>query len=1275
MTATNMDTMTFVSQIHPTANEVRRSVPFKLENEEVDEIAELRYKLTKAKNETVQLVAKYNEELSSCQSQVAKLRSEVEKGEAVRQSLEYELAVARKQCGMERIALQEEKENSYVKQELFKAQIEELQKKMHTIEENFQSTQFGWQEAQKRLESDLKDRDLVIENYKKEQRVLMSEKASLETHTQKETVVTQELHQRLNELDREKNSLLDTVRRQKSEIAFGLEREDRLKQELEAAGQRVKRLEESIEAERAAHLESKFNSEIIQLRIRDLEASLQVEKSNQAQTSSDLDLIKSQFREVEKAYGREKSTAEELADKLHKLEKEYSYMVNEFKAEMEKRNQMITDLSMKLKTSEESLAVMEEDLEKSKKCQLSLEEAYGCNVRELQTLVESFNTLSHRQSGTHSDKDKAAGPAVLEALRHTLTGFQNKLESTSNELETKQRVCAGMKEELESSKQRIHTLRINLENIRSEELVSKKEFQSLSAAYSERESQVAQLQTELVKTRDTWEKEKLRALEAEQEIQKLTRIFQKDAEEKFTFLHGLYQRLVAGCVLLKEPESMMGNFSWPELCIILQENVDALISDLQRANEKVSHLEYACKNKADVLRDLQKKHEDSLDRLTQQMKEQQNSWQQKTKDLEQHYSVLLGEINSRAQKYQRIAEKSKDKISIYEKTKDQLALENVQIRNLLISTEKDHKSLLAACALMAGALYPLYSRACTLAAERNFLQDQMNIYVDVQREIRQLVQALSDSEVKRNGDSKRRPKYSRCMKYVFRRGVIVVLAANRLQQLGRSSRTLFTWMEDMNKGPSLLVCPVGGQSSKTLRPQNELMRCQEAWKWITSTDLLSAIITSMYDLLGVLNEKDPDSRSQRPLIDTTRNCFSKLMSKLNVASEARGVEPQRYCISVDTGSLVHRLMCGLHKVSLQTSAMDFTSTTPIMKCLAALKKQILGFTQRLHTAEVERRSLRRELSDIKQKISEISSDVGSTENPKAQKTTFQQSKVVPYEKFRMVFSELNGALLREQEAQILLTEQSQQLLELNHKIELHSQEEAEKDQTLSEAVKGLSETKMELRRKDQSLHQQNRQLTQLEQDKRRLEESISRAESALRTADREKEVITNYMKSVAAEFQKMRDQTSLSRVATSLQDFAFQLPKLSPKIFEMKGYTGGSDFSACQNMIKSFSDIYQVACTKAAALEREIIFHEKHIAALKSELQTACLRETKSLSPAKLDANTVPSSDFLPLQAEPDFSQSHMNFSRINSRTFQPIDSSSVSDLTSTAMQELPTKM
>lgn len=63
-------------------------------------------------------------------------------------------------------------------------------------------------------------------------------------------------------------------------------------------------------------------------------------------------------------------------------------------------------------------------------------------------------------------------------------------------------------------------------------------------------------------------------------------------QKKLTFLHTLYQHLVAGCVLIKQPEGMLHKFSWSMLCAVLLENVDALIADLNMANKKVAALRH-----------------------------------------------------------------------------------------------------------------------------------------------------------------------------------------------------------------------------------------------------------------------------------------------------------------------------------------------------------------------------------------------------------------------------------------------------------------------------------------------------------------------------------------------------------------------------------------------------------------------------------------------------------------------------------------------------------
>jgi len=50
-----------------------------------------------------------------------------------------------------------------------------------------------------------------------------------------------------------------------SPLTFNFFREHRLRHDMDELSQRARSLEECVEAERAAHLESKFNSEIIQV--------------------------------------------------------------------------------------------------------------------------------------------------------------------------------------------------------------------------------------------------------------------------------------------------------------------------------------------------------------------------------------------------------------------------------------------------------------------------------------------------------------------------------------------------------------------------------------------------------------------------------------------------------------------------------------------------------------------------------------------------------------------------------------------------------------------------------------------------------------------------------------------------------------------------------------------------------------------------------------------------------------------------------------------------
>ncbi|KAM4640457.1 coiled-coil domain-containing protein 171 isoform 2-T2 [Amazona ochrocephala] len=1027
---------------------------------EVYTAEDLRRKLCQARKEKLDLTIKHNQELSNYESQIVQLRSEIEKGEAVRQHLEYELAIARKDGHLKMYAAEEELSDAKTKLVELQMLNEKLQQKVAESEKTFRIAQQKWQEEQQRHASEKDDIRRTCEN---EYELLLKEKDKLDSFLQEQGNALQYMWKIIKNVEGEHSGFAERLRRQANQLEYSAEREDRLKKELEAATVRIKKLEENIEAERAAHLQSRFNSEIIQLRIRDLEGALQVEKASQAEALSNLEIIKKEFKEVENAYEREKRNAQENLEKLSVLERECISTNKHMSEKIEEKNEIIRDLCERLGNNEKTRRELQEELAMAKKHQVFLTETYESNMRELELLLDSFAMSGQRTAGTFKDKDKPSSLSVLETLRCTLTAYQNKLEDMSNELRKMEALCEKKTKELEISKEKMCTLSEDLKEAQDNLADAKKELNHLHTKCADRETLIGTLKIELLNVRQCWEKEKVCVTESENEIQKLTRAYQKDMEQKLTFFHSLYQRLAAGCVLIKQPEGIIDRFSWSELCAVLQENVDALILDLNGANEKISHLECVCKSKSDTVKELQQSQEDAFREMAEQMKAQESCWQKQKTYLEQQYSGLLAEGHARVQEYKKTAEKDMEKICLLERRRAKLVRENVSVKNMLTQVQKEHSSLLVACALLAGALYPLYGRSCAISAQRDLLQDQVNIYELMNQEIRTLVHTLSDVEEDSQDDAKLKKRKLKGLIHVFRRGVIAVLAANRFKVLAQSSSSLFSWVDGFKEGIGILVC-IGESKGKHnvsskqivffLGHEEEQTHCVEAFRWFTSSNLLAAIISSVTELQDVVNTTDPKlCLSEHLLVNAARNSFSKLMNKLNVIMESVPSDSRRSFTYLEKNSLVQRLAHGLHKINTQALEAGLCDRLPIMKSIASLQKQILEFTHRLHTAEVERRSLRLKLAEFKWKFSEMEKEAEKAQSLQQQLNVFKQSKLITHERFESACEELNNALHQEHQAQVLLNEQAQQLQELNNKLELHSSEEADKKLVLSEIVK------------------------------------------------------------------------------------------------------------------------------------------------------------------------------------------------------------------------------
>ncbi|NWY70653.1 CC171 protein, partial [Erithacus rubecula] len=293
---------------------------------------------------------------------------------------------------------------------------------------------------------------------------------------------------------------------------------------------------------------------------------------------------------------------------------------------------------------------------------------------------------------------------------------------------------------------------------------------------------------------------------------------------------------------------------WREFCELLRENVESLILNFHEANKKISHLEYICKHKTDTMNNLQQNQEDTFAKVSEQLKAQKHCWQKEKKCLEHHYSNLLAEIHTRAQEYEKTAQKSRQKVYCLEQICEKLARENNSMRNALSHSDKERSSLLAACALLSGAVCPLYSRLCTVSSQRDILQDQANLHGLVNQKIRSLLYALPTNMESNQDEERLRQRRAKELIYVFRRAVIAVLAANRLRALARYSYSLFVWTDGSRGSTRIQVC-VGeskGRHHESSFEEKEV-DCIEALGWLTSSNLYTAIISSFSELQDVLS--------------------------------------------------------------------------------------------------------------------------------------------------------------------------------------------------------------------------------------------------------------------------------------------------------------------------------------------------------------------------------------------------------------------------------------
>ncbi|XP_041371577.1 coiled-coil domain-containing protein 171-like isoform X2 [Gigantopelta aegis] len=1193
---------------------------------EQDMVAQLRKRLNTSEKERLESASKANNEMSALESQLARIRSQIEKGEAMRHNLEFELTKAKRDLLQQKQQSRDRESHQLETKDELKQKLHDVTDEMRELQKQTQAIKQEATEVESRLKYELDQKNQLILKYQSEHDVLRAERDKLNSMLTQQQSTLCDVTEKFQDLESDRKSQADGLQRALSELEYSKERELAVKQDIETLLHKLKSFEDSVEAERAAHLETKFNSEILQLRIRDLEGGIEVEQSANIEATKAIEGLTKQLRELEQLYDDEKRMRKEVGFKLEKIEKEYMIVRQQLSNEVENKKNIIHNMSKELEIHQKNFNDLKDELGKAKKRQLFLENTYGDSMKELDLILRNFQPedKAKKPKLTKDTKvKKIASPSVLlESLRYILHEFKKDNDHLKDELSKSKKICEKVTKELDSAKEMIMAKDKSLEDAQKNYTRTARELNRVRAEASELEAMLSQLKFDLQSSSSSQDKDRNRIMGLSEEIMKLVKKHRGEDEEKLAFMHGMYQRLVAGRIVLPVKDKGFNQFSWSDLTEVVYQQVTTLVNTLQQTDDKMRHLEEMLESRDVTIGDMQATYEDQLNKLTRLTKEREAAWSKQKEEIETHYSQLLADLQTRSKKSQVIADQAWEKIRASGSVQHGLESECSELQKHLVDAQTQNAALKTTCGLLAGAIYPLYSRANELAAERRALEEQTIVWDACRERAQYLVNVLNsemtDEIEKPERDRRRKEKKNPLLR--FRISAVAVIAANRLNYFGRHSCKMFVTYDTVSGSNGLLVCTGGvkqeripfkgvGRSSgdeSDLHSVTDQTVNSQLLPWLTGSTIADIAVDSVSEFQEVASQiRERGPVETRALIGAARSSFSKLLDKIGQQFPSISLQPMAGLQM--RSSLIRVLGRGLSQAMVGKSFKDKQCLISSQDLMIALQNHILDFTHRLRNAEVNRKRLLAELNTLKQQI-QSDSNTDQDQKHENREDSEQTLKYVTLEKFERVCSELNKALQREQQAQHLLHEQSQQMEELTVQLDVCSSHDLDKDSTLEEAVQGLSEAKTELRRREQVIRQLNRQNQQVTAEKRSYQDNLRDVEGAMHNVVKDKEILAKYLKSVEAALKEARQQLSVLK-DPSRHDLVLSKMLLNADFIPTDIGKAGPELIACQNLVGAFIDTYHQAVSKIKLLEDEIESHRQHVATIKRELSDAVRRE------------------------------------------------------------------
>ncbi|KAI0214151.1 hypothetical protein LSAT2_000763 [Lamellibrachia satsuma] len=168
---------------------------------EQDTVCSLRKRLNTAERERLDSLAKNSDEVSHLDSTVMRLRAQLERGEAVRQSHEFEMAKLNRQMAQERRQAAEREAVMADANDILRQKVVELSHQVEQLCKEIEAMKSSMTQEQAQLSDLLEMKEKALTNIQVEQDLLATEKEKLDVIVQQREHTITELGSKIQELE------------------------------------------------------------------------------------------------------------------------------------------------------------------------------------------------------------------------------------------------------------------------------------------------------------------------------------------------------------------------------------------------------------------------------------------------------------------------------------------------------------------------------------------------------------------------------------------------------------------------------------------------------------------------------------------------------------------------------------------------------------------------------------------------------------------------------------------------------------------------------------------------------------------------------------------------------------------------------------------------------------------------------------------------------------------------------------------------------------------